>query len=117
MLNSPSGDQRLPWPSLPAISSHRDPRNLGQYPKSIKATNQDTEMQERSTHITVHDTLPHGVEEASPSALGSLESTIAATMYLANMIKNMRQEDDTHLGDELGPPIIIQAGTSLRTIE
>ena len=29
----------------------------------------------------------------------------------------MRQEDDTHLGDELGPPITIKAGTSLRTIE
>ena len=106
----PVRGSKLLWPSLPAMPSHRDPRNLGQYPKIIKATNQDTEMQERSMHNTAHDMSPNGVEEASPSTVGSLESTIAAIMYLANMIKNMRQEDDTHLGDELGPPITIQAG-------
>ena len=86
----PVRGSKLPWPSVPAMPSHRDPRNLGQYSKSIKATNEDTEIQERSMHNTAHDMSPNAVEEASPSAVGSLGSTIAVTRYLANMINNMR---------------------------
>lgn len=41
-------------------------------------------------HNTAHDMSPNAVEEASPSAVGSLESMIAAIRYLANMINNMR---------------------------